>query len=169
MKGKNRIKVTVPLLAPVIATLLFVFSYSPVNAQSRPFGNGFLGGVNVPVSVAAGQTVRIRIAVPDNGGSRANGGGHVKVFDGRSELLFETSIAGLPGGAVHEFEIDPLTLPTNADSLTGRITLRLKVELFLKNADIDADSVEFPTMFELVDRETQEAVLIALLLPAVQK
>lgn len=157
------------ILTPVLAALLLVVGFSTSNAQIRPFGDGFRGGVNVPATVAAGQTVRIRIAVPDNGGSRATGGGHVKVFDGRSALLYETSVESLPGGAVHEFEIDPLALPIAPDPLTGRMILRLKVDLFLKNAVIDSGSVDFPTMFELVDRETQEGVLIALLLPAVQK
>lgn len=169
MNGIKTIKAVRRILMPVFAALIFAFAFSDVDAQIRPYGNSFLGGVNVPVSVTASETIRIRIAVPDDGGSRATGSAHVKVFDGRSVMLFESSIAALPGGAVHEFEIDPLTLQTIADPLTGRIILRLKVELSLRNAAIDSDSIEFPTMFELVDRESDKAILIGLLLPAIQK
>ena len=84
-------------------------------------------------------------------------------------MLFETSAVGLPGGHLHTFEIDPLQTLLVPDAVTGRLQLRIKVDLYLRNAVFDSNTVEFPTTFELVDNQTSKPVLIGLLLPAVQK
>ncbi|MDM7923329.1 MAG: hypothetical protein QUS14_13610 [Pyrinomonadaceae bacterium] len=156
-------------LSFTVLAVSFLFATATSQAQIRPYGASYNGGISVPVSTSVWQSIRVMIAVPDSAGSRASGGANVRVFDGRTELLYETSVSALPGGFIHTFEIDPFELPITPDPVTGRVDLRIKVDLFLRSAVFDSDQIEFPTSFELVDNQTSKAILIGLLLPAVQK
>ena len=117
-----------------------------------------------------GQAIRFNFFNPAPVGTPA-GGARVRVFDGSGGIVTQTSGVQIPAGSFHSFEIPRESLNMPGDPNTGRIQFRVEIELTVwqegNTRDIPSP-VQFPSSYELVDRESGRTILIVLLLPAVQ-
>jgi len=132
--------------------------------------------------MAPGQT--LRVTAMDNQQYRDGSVRHVKarakVYDAASNLLYQTDEVEIPSGGYYSFDIgyDDIRAEDINDIYIfksgGRIQLRFDVEfkgrVRAAAGDVDGPAPEaFPATFELVDDESRRAILIGLLLPAIQK
>lgn len=97
--------------------------------------------------------------------------GHVRVFDGRSGLLAVTDEVEICAGCFNSIDIARESFNLPGDPNTGRLQVRAEVEIstWVPNTRSETPAIEFPTSYELVNRESGQTILIGMLLPAVQK
>ena len=149
-----------------LALLVLCFAQIPAQAQEQTRQITVIQDM-VTVGLVPGQTLSITLSNPEDSGAPVSG--HVRVFDSRGGLVFETPEAEIAPGEFHSFEIDRADIALPGDPRTGRfevaarITTIRQVNLARSKARID----KLPTTIELIDNATGKTT--AMLLPAIQK
>lgn len=157
-------------VALIFSAFITVAAVHNVSAQ----GNGnprearFL---STPISVAPGQSIRVGIFNPvfADGSVRTVRGGHVKVFSGSGEVLFEIPFGPIRPGAFQQIDIDRGHLANAGETFSGVQRTRVEMTLTFDGASSAPLGEVFPPSFELVNEVGGQTILIGLLLPAVQK
>ena len=124
-----------------------------------------------PAGLLPGQFLRFNLYNPAASGTPA-AKGHVKVFDGRGVLIAQTIDIEIAAGCFQSIDISRESLNLPGDPNTGRLQVRAEVEISLwQELTLRGEPapVEFPTTYELVDRESGRTVMVGHLLPAIQK
>jgi hypothetical protein len=159
-----------------LAALAFAVLLIPISAQAQkltPDGRQLVVTIKdgPSVGIIPGQSINYNLFNPAEEGTPI-AYAHVKLFDVGGNLIAQSAEVEIPAGKFHSFEFRRESLNLPGDPNTGRLQLRAEVEIKLWHASSPREQnpiIEFPTSFELVNRQTGAAILIGLLVPAVQK
>ena len=93
---------------------------------------------------------------------------HVKVFSGTGQLLLSANNTYIGAGEFHSYDILYADLgQASSDPLTGRRQIRLETTVWYTGLESDARRIW--STYDLVNAETHQAILVGMLLPAIQK
>jgi hypothetical protein len=158
---------TIRLINRLMGLALFTlcFYQLPVLAQEQTRQVTIIQDL-VTVGLVPGQTLSITVSNPEDSETCTC---HVKVFDGRSGLVFQTAEVEIAPGEFHSFDIDRADISLPGDPRTGRFRAAGRL-VGIRHASVErikARIDKLPASIELVDNLTGKTT--AMLLPAVQK
>jgi len=109
------------------------------------------------MGIVPGQTLRVTLFNPPASEAEPSGqpsSGHVKVFDGRGNLLAQSSKLAIPPGEFRSFDFDRAALHVSGEQGTNRAQVRIK-------PFFDFKAERLVRSVELVDNNTGKTVVLA--------
>jgi len=159
---------TIRLINRLMALALFTlcFCQSPTQAQEQTRQITIIQDL-VTVGLVPGQTLSITVSNHEDSGATCNC--HIKVFDGRGGLVFQTPEAVIAPGEFHSFNIDRADISLPGDPRTGRFEVAARLDE-IRSASVERSKAridKLPTTIQLIDNPTGKTT--AMVLPVILK